>query len=170
MTSLAVEALTSKQLLELFRTLPCPEHDELDGEYTSRLLRQPNWLYAIGAAVTVQTRYVNWQAKGFRRTGEGQGRGYNRFRVFGRRRQCWPMATSIAPSRYDGKPVFQLDYRKYRSMCGAINMVDEVRRLEDGRYLGIGTLGFTKRMRMIPLPFLLEGPVAGYLGDHGKPR
>jgi len=50
------------------------------------------------------------------------------------------MVTLVAPSRYDGRPAFQLVYRAFRSYCSFIHMVDEVRRLKAGQYLGIGTL------------------------------
>ena len=170
MTSVPVDDLRSADLLELFRTLACPTVEEMDGEYASRLLRQPNWFYSLGAAATVQNRLSRWRSKGFRPLDAGRGRGYNTFRLAGRAHRCWPMASSVAPSRYDGRPAFQLDYRAFRSLCGAVNMVDEIRRLDDGRYLGIGTLGFTDRMRLVPLPFLLEGPIGPYAGDLGRPR
>jgi hypothetical protein len=49
-------------------------------------------------------------------------------------------------------------------------MVDEVRRLEAGQYLGIGTVGFSTAQRQVPRPFLMTGPVAPYRGDIGKER
>ncbi len=38
---------------------------------------------------------------------------------------------------------------------------DEVRRVGDGLYLGLGAFGYTKWMRR-PSPFLLEGPIAPF--------
>ena len=76
----------------------------------------------------------------------------------------------FAPSRFDGQPAYQLVYRHFESLCGDVNMVDEVRRVVPGLYLGIGTWGFSKGQRHIPLPFLLEGPVAPYLCDIGRIR
>lgn len=80
------------------------------------------------------------------------------------------MCTLIAPSRFDGRPAYQLVYRSYHSICGFVHMVDEVRRLDKGRYLGIGTIGFTDAQRRVPLPFLLSGPIAAYDRDLGRER
>ena len=80
------------------------------------------------------------------------------------------MATLIAPSRYDGRPAFQLVYRAYHSICGTVHMVDEVRRIRPGAYLLIGTINLINRLRFVPVPVLLTGPVAEYRGDIGKPR
>ncbi len=49
-------------------------------------------------------------------------------------------------------------------------MVDEVRRLEAGRYLGIGTFGFTDAQRRMPYSFRLTGPVAPCRSDIGEER
>jgi hypothetical protein len=80
------------------------------------------------------------------------------------------MKTLIAPSRFDGRPAYQLVYRHFHSVCGSVRMVDEVRRVEPGVYLGIGTYGFTSAQRRISYPFLLQGPVAAYRGDIGRQR
>lgn len=80
------------------------------------------------------------------------------------------MQTLVAPSRYDGKPAYQLVYRAYHSLCGSMHMVDEVRRVAAGLYLGIGTWGFTDVQRQVGLPFMLAGPVAPYGADLGVVR
>ena len=89
---------------------------------------------------------------------------------FGRIVQRFPMRTLPAPSRYDRKPALQIVYRAYHSVCGAVHMVDEVRRVAEGAYLLIGTMGFNRAQRQVPNPFLLTGPVAPYRTDIGRPR
>jgi len=111
----------------------------------------------------------HWLSKSFRPVDRERGRGCNGFRHFGKVVTRFPMATLIAPSRFDGRPAFQLVYRAYVSLFGAMHVVDEVRRLEAGRYLGLGTMGFTSAQRQVPLPFLLEGPTGPYPGDLGEP-
>jgi hypothetical protein len=69
-----------------------------------------------------------------------------------------------------GRPSYQLVYRAFRSYCGFLHMVDEVRRLDERNYLCIGTLGFTQAARRIACPFLLTGPIAPYYGDTGTER
>jgi hypothetical protein len=165
-----LRAASSFELLSFFRDLPAPAIEEIHGDYDATLLRQPNLLADINGFFTVGLPFKPWLSKAFRPVSESEGRGYNTFRQFGKVVQRYPMSTVIAPSRYDGRPSYTLNYRAYRSFCGAINMVDEVRRVEDGLYLGIGTWGFTRRQRLIPLPFALQSTARPYLGDIGSPN
>jgi len=162
--------LNTTELLALFTTLPAPSIEEMNGEYAARLLAQPNAFASVTGHAAVSNPFARWLCKGFRPVDGRTGRGYNTFRQFGRIRRRYAMHTLIAPSRYDGRPAYTLVYRAYGSVCGAINMVDEVRRAAPGVYLGIGTWGFTERQRRIPLPFLLTGPVGPYRGDVGTAR
>ncbi|MBU0994825.1 MAG: hypothetical protein KJ737_20225 [Proteobacteria bacterium] len=69
----------------------------------------------------------------------------------------------IIKSRFDGRDVFQFDYTAYRSLLGMINMVDEIRKVKKNLYLGVGTIGFTKKQRLKPLPFILSGPAEPFM-------
>jgi hypothetical protein len=157
-------------LLALFNGLDAPSVDEMHGDYSATLLAQPSLLAEINGFFTVGLPFKPWLSKGFRPVSEREGRGYNTFRQRGKVVQQYPMLTTSAPSRYDGKPAYTLVYPAYRSFCGAINMVDEVRRIEPGLYLGIGTWGFSKRSRQIPLPFMLEDEEREYIGDIGTEK
>jgi hypothetical protein len=162
-----VDALDTDALLRLFGTLDCPSVAEMNGDYRARMLRQPAWLLAMAGAVTLGNPATRWMSKGFRPVDDEFGRGYNSFRVLGRTVQRFPMRTRIANSRFDGRPMYELEYAAYRSLCATMNMVDEIRRIDDGRYLGIGTWGYTEAARRVPQPFLLVGPSEPYLGDIG---
>jgi len=162
--------LNDEELLTLFMTLEAPGLDEMHGEYAALLLQQPNRVAALAVRVYNPLYPGHWLAKAFRPVSDHRGRGYNSFRHFDRVVQRYPMVTLVAPSRYDGRPAFQLVYRAFRSYCSFIHMVDEVRRLKAGQYLGIGTLGFTDVQRHKACPFLLTGPVAPYRGDIGTER
>lgn len=168
--SLDVRTLSAGELLDLFRTLEAPPISEMHGEYAARLLRQPAVLAQVLGHGLLSNPLAPWLCKAFRPVDGDSGRGYNTFRIGGRVVQRFPMQTRLAPSRYDGKPAYHLIYGAYESLCGDIHMVDEVRQLARGVYLGIGTWGFTDRQRRIALPFLLEGPVGVYRGDIGEPR
>ena len=164
--------MSSGALLRHFQTLPAPDMAEMDGEFAACLLAQPKRL-----AATLWPALLNnpmgpglWQAKAFRPIDATHGRGYNRFQFGGQSVRRFPMQTLIAPSRYDGKPAYTLVYAGFRSLCGRIHMVDELRRATSGLYLGVGTCGFTDTQRRVAIPFLLRGPVARYEGDIGKPR
>lgn len=165
-----IDRLTTTQLVELFATLECPTIDEMNGEYAARLLRQPTAFAHLAGLVSVGNPLMPWLVKAFRPVDGESGRGYNTFRQLGRIVQKFPMITRIADSRFDGQPAYHLIYRAFDSMCGDINMVDEVRRLAPGVYLGIGTWGFTDKQRATPLPFLLEATGEPYRGDIGRPR
>jgi len=164
--------MNSEVLLSLFRTLEAPPHEEMNGEYAARLLQQTSSTRGALGQIAVNNPLLpgRWLCKAFRPVTENRGRGYNLFHHFGRPVQRYPMQTMIALSRYDGKPAFQLVYRAYHSFCGVIHMVDEVRYLEQGVYLGIGTCGFTEAQQMVPRPFLLTGPVSTYRRDIGVER
>ena len=167
-----VKKMKTRELVELFSTLECPPFAEMDGEFRGQQLRAPG---PISSVVSIgftnnPLLFGKWQSKSFRAVDATSGRGYNTLRNFGRTIRTGPMRTLIAPSRYDGKPAYQLVYRAFHSICGFVHMVDEVRRLEPGRYLGIGSVGFTDGQRRVPLPFLLEGPVAPYVTDLGRER
>jgi hypothetical protein len=49
-------------------------------------------------------------------------------------------------------------------------MLDEIRRLPDGRYLGIGRTGTTTEERRLLMPFLLKARIGDYRQDIGTPR
>lgn len=162
--------LSTDALTRLFVTLPAPGLGEMQGEYRARLLAQPHWLATVGGRVLLENPLAAWQCKAFRPVDADTGRGYNTFRQGGRIVQRYPMLTLVAPSRFDGRPAYQLVYRHFHSACGAVHMVDEVRRVAPGLYLGMGTWGFSDAQRRIPWPFVLEGPVAPYSGDFGRER
>lgn len=161
--------LSSAALLQLFKQLPAPAIAEMHGEYKATMLRQPNPLASL-AGFALENPLLPWQCKAFRPVDAQQGRGYNTFLLAGRIIQQYPMLTMLAPSRYDGRPAYQLVYRQFHSLCADVHMVDEVRRVAAGLYLGIGTWRFSDRQRRMAYPFLLEGPVAEYRGDIGKLR
>ncbi|TAK96945.1 MAG: hypothetical protein EPO09_05110 [Aquabacterium sp.] len=162
-------AMGFKDLMALFGKLPAPTVKEMDGEFAARLLAQPSAMAHLIGTLTVNNPLTpgHWLCKAFKPLSAERGQGYNTFAHFGRTVQRFPMQTLIAPSRYDGRPAYTLVYASFRSLCGAIHMVDEVRQVGPDLYLGIGTWGFTDRQRRIPLPFVLRGPIAPYIGHIG---
>lgn len=170
LSALDLHHLSTDELLGLFKTLEAPDIQEMKGEYKASLLAQPNWRAKATGWAAVANPFRGWLCKAFRPVDGETGRGYNTFLQGDRVVQLYPMLTLMAPSRFDGQPAYQLVYRHFESACGDLHMVDEVRRIAPGLYLGIGTWGFTKAQRNIPLPFVLEGPVAPYCRDIGLVR
>ena len=67
------------------------------------------------------------------------------------------MRTSMSSSLIDGSTVFLLDYPFYSSPAGFVKMTDEIRKIDENLFLGIGhwKLG----VRLASVWFTLEGPV-----------
>ena len=161
---------STAELVSLFAQMDAPDIGEMHGEYAARMLAQPSRLADVIGGVSLDNPWLHWLCKAFRPVDANNGRGYNTFQQRGQLVQRYPMNTLIAPSRFDGKPAYQLIYRHYHSVCGSLNMVDEVRRAAPGVYLGLGTYGLTNAMRHTPYPFVLVGPQGDYRGDIGRPR
>lgn len=171
-TPSTLHAMHFKQLMALFAELPAPTVAEMDGEFAAELLAQPSLVAHYIGQLTVNNPLMpgRWLCKAFQPTSADRGQGYNRFNQLGRSVRRYPMQTLLAPSRFDGRPAYTLVYAAFDSMCGTIHMVDEVRRVRQGLYLGLGTWGFTDRQRRVPLPFVLSGPTAPYAGHLGHPK
>jgi hypothetical protein len=162
-----VRALNLDQSMELFYTLSAPSFSEMDGEYEAHMLDHGTAFKNAMAKLVLFNPFLygHWLCKAFRPESDTKGHGYNSFRKFSKVIRRFRMKTEIVPSRYDGKDVFQLYYPAYRSITGFINMVDEIRKIRDGFYLGLGTWGFSKKQRMIPGPFCLSGPIGEFVGS-----
>lgn len=166
---------TQEELMELFKTLEAPTMDEMQGEFHSTKLGYHSLRDYIEWRVSCDNPLMggDWVGKAWTKTSDTEGRGYNLFRLPGGRLKCkYPMYTCIAPSRYDGKPAFTLVYRAFLSGTAIVGMVDELRKVGDGTYLLIGTYGLTKKDKMRPHFWLIEGPYRSYRGDIGakEPR
>lgn len=166
----SLRSMPTSELVELFAELDAPPLEAMDGDYSSELLRQPTAIATVLGRATVDRPLWRWRSKGFRPLDARTGRGYNSFTVGSRVVQRYPMQTRLGPSRFDGRPAYHLLYPAFRSTCGAIGMVDELRVAGDGVFLGIGTWGFSDAQRHVPLPFLLRDTGRPYLGDIGTPR
>ena len=167
-----LHTMSAEELVALFKTLKCPDMAEMHGDYQGDLLAQVNGFARLSNTLLLKNPLAHgiWRSKAFRPIDANRGRGYNTMRHFGRINQKGPMATLIAPSRFDGRPAYQLVYRAYHSIVGTMRMVDDVRRVKKGVYLGLGTWGFTAQQRLTPLPFLLTGPIGAYADDIGEER
>ncbi|MBU1170548.1 MAG: hypothetical protein KKD44_13375 [Proteobacteria bacterium] len=180
-----------KDLMALFRRLDAPVMSEMHGEYRAVLLdcghvigRFLSWMY-------LYFTWGAWQHKAFEPLGERQGHGYNtfitaervlyenyfvafamrivsilkslfRFNYTQRLARIMLNKTEIVSSVFDGRPAFQLSYREYNTFY-TNTMTDEVRKVNDRLYLGIGrlTVIFGKYN---PQPFVLIGPPDAWVG------
>jgi hypothetical protein len=183
--------LNRKQLMELFFLLDAPSMSLMKGEYRAALLDSGYVINSLLAKLYLHFTWGDWQHKAFEPLGETYGHGYNTFittqsklyenyfvavfmkmisiirslfRLNSPRRMARMMLnkTSIVSSVFDGRPSFQLSYRDYNTFF-TNTMTDEVRKVNNKLFLGIGRL--TKTFgKFNPMPFMMIGPPDPWVG------
>ena len=167
-----VLALTRDEVLELWGQCPAVEMAELCGEYTGLI---PNAgdeeAQKRSAAVMYNEESPTgyWLGKAFSPLSHTKGDGYNRYRwPGGRVERYMRFATEMGTSLIDGKPALMMYYGAYQLRLlpeGKENkLVDEIRKLADGVYLGVGTSEKADGTRTPPGHFALMGPVGKWVG------
>ncbi len=161
-----LKAMKVKEVLTLFKTLSAPSFEDMQGEFDGYLLDHGDPITNFISALSFSNPLMmgRWKGKAFTSGDNIYGHGYNLFEKFSKTRRKIPMRTEITSSRFDQKPAFIVDYTAYDSFLGKINTVDEIRKLDDNLYLGVGTCGFSKKQRLKPLPFCIQGPLRSFVG------
>lgn len=183
--------LNRKQLMELFYQLDAPKMSEMHGEYRAALLDSGYIINIFLSTLYLYCTWGDWQHKAFEPLGETHGHGYNTFvttqsklyenyfaavfmktvtilrslfRLHSPQRLARIMLnkTSIVSSVFDGRTSFQLSYREYNTFY-TNTMTDEVRRVNNKLFLGIGRLTITFG-KFNPMPFMLIGPPDPWIG------
>lgn len=183
--------LNRKQIMELFSQLDAPAMSEMKGEYRAAMLDSGYIVNSILAKHYLHFSWGSWQYKAFEPLGKDKGHGYNTFittqsrlyenyfialfmkilsivhsffRLNNPQRLARIMLnkTSIVSSVFDGRPSFQLSYRDYNTFF-TNTMTDEVRKVNDKLYLGIGRLTVTFG-KFNPMPFVMMGPPNPWVG------
>ncbi|MBK7974521.1 MAG: hypothetical protein IPK07_14985 [Deltaproteobacteria bacterium] len=159
-TAAELKAMSIGEVLEVFRTLEAPDLGEMDGEFVATLLDQG------GPAMNVISSFTTnvprrWLGKAFEPVDPSEGHGYNWFQGAGHTVRRYRMKTYLGESAVDAGRSYILEYRPYNSGFMR-SMVDEVRRVAPGLYVGLGRVGFGSWMRTRLYPFMLEGPVGPY--------
>jgi len=190
--------LNRQQLVGIFHQLVSPEVGEMRGEYRAMLMDSGNAVNRFLSVLFLYFTWGMWMHKAFEPASEGYGHGYNTFlttlprvpeNVFAAgaasllglvkaafvssspqrmvRMMC--NRTFIGPSRFDRRASFHLVYSDYNSFYTS-TMRDEVRKVNDTLFLGLGTLTITGGTRNI-FPFVLMGPPDPWVGpDEGFPE
>lgn len=163
--------LPRKEIIKIFRALPAPSLEEMDGEFRATLLDQGRWAHNFCSILAFNLPGA-WIAKSFAPVAEESGCGYNVFRVGTKTRRIFRMNTYVGDSKADGNPSFHLDYQSVKhqeSMPKFTNLAGEVRKLGPSRFLGVGTADFRLKICRREQPFLLEGPVGPYNSSVSNP-
>lgn len=183
--------MTRPELMDLFRRLDAPAMSEMHGEYRAALLDNGHMIGKFLSWMYLYFTWGNWQHKAFEPLSERHGHGYNTFitsepvlhencfkalgmkivsivkslfRMNNPQRLARIMLnkTGIVSSVFDGRPSFQLSYRDYNTFY-TNTMTDEVRKVNDRLYLGIGRLSVILG-KFNPQPFVLMGPPGPWVG------
>ena len=157
-----IKELSFQEIMELYKSLPSANFEEMDGEYDSAMvgfISEKNekgslwWLY--------DTERGYWLGKAFipSKKPELKGEGYNRWKINGKEELHMRFLTDISESLIDRKPTFRLKYASFKNDGGIVDMTDEVRKIRKGLYLCAGMAGVEK---LPPDFFCLSGPVNEY--------
>jgi hypothetical protein len=158
--------LSHPKILTLWADLPAATLDELQGHFTGVL---PNAGDAERQSRLKLSMYNEtsergyWLGKAFRKVAPNAGEGYNRWRRGGGKivRNA-RFITEPGISLLDGKPSLLMYYGAYRPENPTF--VDEIRKLDDYIYLGVGSTLGTDGTR-IPESFVLVGPTDEWVGN-----
>lgn len=137
-------ALDAAEQLAAWRSLPPPPFAELDGEYEI----QRADIADPAARALVEKHLYNehsptgcWLGKCYQPLGQATGEGYNKSRMAdGRIVRRGRFGTHLGRSLVDGRPSLMMTYSSFRTGSqGSTDLVDEMRKLTGGVYVGIGT-------------------------------
>jgi hypothetical protein len=155
----ALALLDSRALEELFAKAEAFPPDSLQGHPRGRVLAIPGWDRGLSSAF-LRGLHASpvwpWEGKSFAsRPGAAEGVGINRALV-PLRRGVFPFRTYSTASVVDGKPCFAIDYDVARNPRVARAIYDEVRKVDDGLYLGRGMRRRPGREPSLVLWFALD--------------
>ena len=160
----AILALDRNSIVALWKTLPAVPMAELDGHYQGLV---PNAGDAARQASTGNFMYNEssergyWLGKAYKPLTATTGEGYNRWRFPGGRVvRNLRFGTEMGTSLIDGKPAFLMHYGAFNDTT----LIDELRKLDDNVYLGMGTTETKDGKRSAPGHFALVGPPDEWVG------
>ncbi|MET8797723.1 hypothetical protein ABZV91_14955 [Nocardia sp. NPDC004568] len=133
----ALVARTTEDLVELYKSLDAPDPAEMYGEFSGHLpaTREDAW-----RAFMRERGAQPWLGKAYRpeECNGHVGHGYNRYQgpdgvIIRMNRFVW----DIEPSIVDGRDTLVMHYSAFDDWGGANDLIDEVRVVAPGVYLGI---------------------------------
>jgi len=125
--------LAPDELMELYRRAKTPRLADLDGKLDGRMLAAPR-----AQEPHVRRWLFPWQGKTFEHETAEHGHGVNR--LFGERVSWFHFETSIGPSKAGDFESVHLDYGHDRNPPLVRDVLDEVREVAPGLWLGLAYL------------------------------
>jgi len=162
--------LNREEVIELWKQCPAADVTELVGEFEGLIPNAGDEEAQKRSAEVMyneNSRTGYWLGKAFWPLSKTRGDGYNRYRhPGGMIERYMRFATEMGTSLIDGKPSLMMYYGAYQLRLlpeGQENtLTDEIRKLADGIYLGVGTAKMPDGSRTPPGHFVLAGPVGTY--------
>lgn len=155
----ALALLDSEALEELFAAADAFPLESLQGHPRGRVLAVPGWDRGLAAGLLRRLHASSlwpWEGKSFAsRPGAAEGRGINRA-LLPTHRGVFPFRTYSTASVVDGKPCLAIDYDVKQNPRAARPIYDEVRKLDEGLYLGRGMRRRPGREPRLVLWFALD--------------
>jgi len=173
-TSRTVEelnGLSREQLLDRFLELEPPTAAEFDGEFDGHgapfLPNLDDYYRSVGLGA--------WLGKGYRLEPhrDWQGHGYNLWRTDDGVIRCFRFGWGLGTSMLDGRGCLVMHYSAFANHFGSLDLIDEIRRVEPGVYLGLASTREPSPLsperggpqgRALPSSFLLVGPCREWVG------
>ncbi len=162
-----ITKLSKSEFRQLFHAIEAPAFPDLKGEY--RAINLPRGIMA--AMVDFYTGHFfgpgRWVGKAFFPFSGSSGWGYNLFEQAGPNgvpsiNRTRKMDTLVGPSAYDAKNAFLINYGPHNG--GIVHtMRDELRRVNNGLYIGYGSLGIGGGS-LNPSPFIVYGKPTPWVG------
>ncbi len=164
-----VLAMGRTEIVELWKQCPAATLEEMNGHYVGFI---PNTGDPFAKKLTDNFMYNEnsergyWLGKAYKRTSATKGEGYNRWRrPGGKFAHGQRFATEEGASLVDGKPALMMYYQAYNP---GMALTDEIRKLADNIYLGIGTTPRPDGTRKLFGHFVFFGPVHEWVEFDGR--
>jgi hypothetical protein len=162
--------LTADEMVELWKTLPAPDMNELIGEYRAHLpmagTDEEHQKQIKEAMYNSDGPMGIWLGKAYNVTGENEGEGYNHWEKKGTDGfRVLRYKTYIKDSEVDGQPALIMDYTPFRPADQGWNFKDDVRKLNDDLHIGYGFYVMAETgERSVAGLFALTGPIHEWVG------
>ena len=161
-----IDKLKKSDIMQLFYAAESPKFTEMKGEYKAKLI--PTGILFPGNNFYAHDMMGpgHWDAKAFFPFESNQGWGYNLFTSNKGENavivRTMKMDTHVGESRFDKKDSFHLVYKAYNAGLNH-SMRDEIRKINDRLYIGMGCLAWNMDT-LNPCPFILYGAPDQWVG------
>jgi hypothetical protein len=156
-------AMSHEETMALWKTLPPVTVQELQGHYMGLVPNAGNPKRQAGMADYMYNENSvrgYWLGKVYRQIGENAGEGYNMWRFpNGKIVRNLRFSTHIGKSLIDDPASLLMNYGAYNKST----LTDELRKVEDGVYIGAATTETRDGKRSQPDHFFLVGPIDGWV-------